>query len=520
MLRKLGKSITIVNAIAFIVVILVGGISIFLSQKILHNTHKIEKISMDIVTVDSIHSEAYRLVLSMHHFLLEEDKVFSKESMDLISGVTEKVERYLSYEKEELSSAHNPEVGLLYDLLRDVRGLKAVNEIMSEFTRTGKYNRNALVELEQYAYGIEANTARINKIHLEKINNATNESLVIMRSILFIYLIFIVIGGLAIYAGHRVLLRKVVNPIKDLAAATMEFARGTLNKRVCTDSQTEIGLLYQSFNKMAEKLQENDEFLRKFNEELEKKVNERTMELQNANEQLQKTQNALIRTEKIAAIGQIAAGVTHEIKNPLNSLSINAQLLLRDLSSQFNRESSAYESASLIRQEITRINNILEEFVKYAKFPEPQFVENNMNQVVKETVDLISHSAQEAHIAIQLFLGKNVPIFKFDERQFKEVLLNLFQNAIKAMTDGGNLEIVTDLQDESVILKIKDTGQGIPEKHLDKIFSPFFSTREGGLGLGLPIVQRIVESHGGRISCESKVGEGTIFEISIPLEKG
>ncbi len=107
----------------------------------------------------------------------------------------------------------------------------------------------------------------------------------------------------------------------------------------------------------------------------------------------------------------------------------------------------------------------------------------------------------------------------FDARQFKEVFINLSQNAIKAMENGGVLEFVTSLDSENVIIKVVDSGPGIPEKNREKIFTPFFSTKEGGLGLGLPIVQRIIESHAGRISFTSNEGQGTTFEISIPLQR-
>jgi signal transduction histidine kinase len=325
---------------------------------------------------------------------------------------------------------------------------------------------------------------------------------------------------MTIYGGHKVLLKKVVNPVKDLAAATVEFANGTLDKRVHIESDTEIGQLYQSFNEMAEKLQENDEILRKFNEELEKKVKERTLELQQANEQLQTTQLALIRTEKEAAVGQIAAGVTHEIKNPLNSLSINAQMLLREVAEKFGSESPSYESASLMRYEINRINNILEEFVKFAKFPEPRFFNNHINEVITEVFDLISPNAKDSRVTIKLSLQDDIPSFKFDARQFKEVLMNLSENAIKAMNAGDEMDIKTYMRDENVIITVTDSGEGIPEKNMGKIFTPFFSTKEGGLGLGLPIVQRIIESHGGKVSCTSTAGSGTSFEISLPTETG
>jgi signal transduction histidine kinase len=270
---------------------------------------------------------------------------------------------------------------------------------------------------------------------------------------------------------------------------------------------------------MAAKIQENDELLRKFNEELEHKVSERTTDLRDTNEQLRITQNALIRTEKIAAVGQIAAGVTHEIKNPLNSLSINAQMLMKALANELGSESSVHETATHIKYEINRINNILEEFVKFAKFPEPQFYHNDINQVIKEVVDLTSENAKESGVAINVALQEDIRTFKFDARQFKEILINLFQNALKAMKNGGDLEVESTMSGDNLIIRVRDNGEGIPEKNLVNIFSPFFSTREGGMGLGLSIVQKIVESHGGKIFCMSEIGKGTTFEITMSLER-
>jgi signal transduction histidine kinase len=217
-------------------------------------------------------------------------------------------------------------------------------------------------------------------------------------------------------------------------------------------------------------------------------------------------------------VGQIAAGVTHEVKNPLNSLSISTQMLLKELADKFGQDSSSYESASLIKHEINRINNILEEFVKFAKFPEPQFHPNNINTVISEVNSLMSSSAQDMDIQVDLSLQDDIPEFSFDARQFKEVFINLMQNAMKSIHNAGIIEIKTAISAENVIIIVKDNGEGIPEKYINKIFTPFFSTKEEGLGLGLPIVQRIIESHGGKIECTSTVGEGTFFEISLPIE--
>jgi methyl-accepting chemotaxis protein len=296
MLKKLGRSITVVNAIAFTVVILVGGVSIYLTQDILHNAYKVEELSKDIVKVDSMHADAYRLILSMHHLLIELDDLYSREAMHIISELKKKVEEYKGHEIKALSGGKNAEIELLDRVLDDVKGLEVINEFMKDYMKTGRFDRDSLIGLEEYAYGIEENTGRINKVHQAMISKLIEESLINMWVILFIYLVFITLGGLSIYIGHIMLLKNVVRPVKTLAAATIEFAEGKLDKRVYTDSSTEIGQLYNSFNRMAEKLQGNDEFLRKFNEELEKKVRERTIELQGANEQLQKTQKALIRT--------------------------------------------------------------------------------------------------------------------------------------------------------------------------------------------------------------------------------
>ncbi|MEK7271382.1 MAG: ATP-binding protein, partial [Nitrospirota bacterium] len=170
--------------------------------------------------------------------------------------------------------------------------------------------------------------------------------------------------------------------------------------------------------------------------------------------------------------------------------------------------------------EVKRINNILDNFVGFAKFPEPKFMLNDMNQIVKEVAMFISPAAKEAGVTINLSLSEGIPAFKFDRPQIKEVLMNLSQNAIHAMPHGGVLKITTSIRNNTVVTNVSDTGIGIPDKNIDKIFTLFFSTKDRGLGLGLAIVQRIVEGHGGKISCSSKVGEGTSFEIVLPIERG
>ena len=521
MIKKLGRNITIINTIALFGVVLVGGVSLFLAQNILHNTYKVEGISKDIVTVASIHTDAYRLVLSIHHFLIDPDEVYSKEAIELIPKIKKKVEDYKSAELKELHKGKNLEIELLDVILKDIKELQDVTQFFEEFLRTKTFEKERLEGLEEIVYELERTTRKINEVHLDKIAQWQRESLLTMWIIIIFYVAFLTIGLGSVYAGHRLLSKNVINPIKELASATIEFSEGTFDKRVHTDSKTEIGLLYQSFNKMADKIQEHHEFLRRFNEELERKVKERTHELQQANEQLRKAQDALIRTEKIAAVGQVATGVTHEIKTPLNSLSINIQMLMKEVKDKCGPDACKfYEVANIIQYEVKRINNILDNFVGFAKFPEPKFMLNDMNQIVKEVAMFISPAAKEVGVTINLSLSEGIPAFKFDRPQIKEVLMNLSQNAVHAMPHGGVLKITTSMRNNTVVTNVSDTGIGIPDKNIDKIFTLFFSTKDRGLGLGLAIVQRIVEGHGGKISCSSKVGEGTSFEIVLPIERG
>jgi signal transduction histidine kinase len=519
MIKKLGKTITVLNALAFTVVMLIGGISIYFTKEILHNTHEIQEESKHIAIINKIHTDAYRLVLAIHHFLIDSDDKYSIEVISLISQIKTRVEQYKAQEISEKYIEKNLEIEQLQIILQNIKSLEGITRFFEIYSKTGNFDADELIGMEQFAYELEEASKNINQIHFKKISDWIRESLNYMWIIFILYLTFISLGALTIYTGHRILFEKVLRPIKGLVSATVEFTKGKLDTRVHTDSRTEIGQLYHSFNQMAEKLQGNEKNLRRFNEELEKKVKERMIELQQANDLLKKAQIALIRSEKIVAVGQIATGVTHEIKNPLNSLSICTQILIDELSCIYGYESSACEAASLIQREIFRINHILDEFVEFAKFPEPHFFMNNMNEVISEVAELISLDANQLGITMQVSVEDNIPNFQFDARQFKEVLNNLMQNALKAMKSGGLLQIKTSCTDKNIIITIKDTGHGIPAKYLENIFTPFFSTKEEGLGLGLPIVMRIIESHGGKICCTSTVDKGTVFEIIIPLNK-
>lgn len=517
---KLRKNISIIYAIVFLALLAIGGFSVYLSNTILYKLHEIEEESRHVVIVKQMYKDVFRLVLAMHHFLIHPEQAYVGEMSSQLSKIETRVRDYIEIEKKEFYEERNIEIDYLQIILSDIDGLKAyLAAVDKEFSRSAGFDQAQFEASERFAYNIEIYVAKINEVHFKKIAEWEEQALSYMRVIIVLFATIFFGGLLAFYIGHRALSRTIVEPIRRLADTTIDFSRGAFDRRARTKSRTEIGQLYQAFNQMAECVQSRDRLLTRFNEDLEIKVDERTLELRKAAEQLQRTQMKLLTAEKISAIGEIATGVAHEIKNPLNSLSINMQSLLREIQKKCGAGGCRfYDMTNLIQYEVRRINTILDNFVSYAKFPEPQFMEHDLNGIVAETAAMLAPQAEASAVRVACFLSEAVPPFRFDRSQIKEVLMNLAQNALHAMPRGGVLTLRTLLQEDSVLLQVSDTGAGIPEKNRDRIFMIFFSTKERGLGLGLAIVKRIVEGHGGRIACTSADGAGTTFDVTLPLQ--
>ena len=296
---------------------------------------------------------------------------------------------------------------------------------------------------------------------------------------------------------------------------TSRISEGELKDRATTDSQTEIGQLYDALNAMLDRLQTHETFLAEFNQHLEQKVEERTLELK-------ESQSQLLRFEKMAMLGQIAASVNHEIRTPLNALYMNLQLVRKGLdicAGNCDRRQDIADRIAIIDQEVHRISDMLEEFVRYARLAPPQMAEVDLNKVVSYVADMLSERAEQSRIKLTLSLADPLSGVLADENKLVQALVNLCINAIHAMPEGGTLKLATKDRGDRVEISVSDTGIGIPAEDLDKIFLPFFTKKESGLGFGLSIVQRIVEDHDGQITCHSQVGEGTVFDVRLPVER-
>ena len=227
-----------------------------------------------------------------------------------------------------------------------------------------------------------------------------------------------------------------------------------------------------------------------------------------------------ITQERNEAVSLLAAGVAHEIGNPLNSLHIHLQLLDRQLrQAPADKRASLQESVRVAMAEVSRLDAIISDFLRAARPAPPRLEPASVNAVVEETLQFMSPEIQKAGITAEANLTRGLPRVWLDHDQMKQVFINLIKNALQAMKPGGKLTVATERTADYVTVSVTDTGAGIPPNLIGRIFEPYESTRQGGSGLGLMIVRRIVQQHDGAIDVDSAVGKGTAFRVRLPTRE-
>jgi signal transduction histidine kinase len=231
-----------------------------------------------------------------------------------------------------------------------------------------------------------------------------------------------------------------------------------------------------------------------------------------------RTAQQTIESERLNALRLLAAGVAHEIGNPLNSLHIHLQLMERSVQKLHDGEKTELEqSIDVARSEVNRLDSIVTQFLKAIRPSRPQLRPENVNTIVEEAVRFFAPELQDREIVVEQELRADLPLLQLDRDQMKQAFYNVIKNSVEAMHRHGMLRIRTDLADTHVIVRFVDTGGGMSAENLSRVFEPYFTTKPSGSGLGLLIVRRIVREHGGELSIESSQGRGVTLTIRLPF---
>lgn len=324
---------------------------------------------------------------------------------------------------------------------------------------------------------------------------------------------FAVLAGLCIFFLLTLLAfiaANITRPLGVMVEATDKIAKGDLDHRVDIDRRDEIGQLAGSFNRMTEDLKRANEGLTQWGRVLEKRVEERARELQTM-------QAVMIQSEKLASLGKMAAGVAHEINNPLTSILIQTHLLLETC----EPGNPSLENLTLIADETSRCAEIVKGLLEFARMTPAQPTKADVNDIVERSIQLLEKQASVRNIKIVKALDLSLPSIDLDKNKMQQVFSNLIINACDAMAGGGTLTITSrlGLDRRQIEILFADTGMGIPEENIHKLFDPFFTTKSAGTGLGLAVSYGIIQQRGGKIGVRSEVGQGSVFIVILPLNQ-
>ena len=229
---------------------------------------------------------------------------------------------------------------------------------------------------------------------------------------------------------------------------------------------------------------------------------------------------ARIRTQRLAQLGTLLAGFAHEVRNPLSTIGLNLQLVLEDFREpETTRDKRTQKRLSTVEAEVRRLQKILEEFLSFARAPEPKLAPLVLNERLQALVDFAEPELRDAGVSLRFYPGHDVGSVPGDWDHLQGAVANLLRNAKEATPAGGEVMLSTARDGAFVVVRVTDTGAGIPAELQPRVFEPYFSTKKSGTGLGLPTVRRVAEEHGGSLTLQSEVGKGTQFTLRLPAPR-
>jgi len=365
------------------------------------------------------------------------------------------------------------------EFLQSVYGMQADHHLVSGLNRLDA-DINAL---RRYGEDILINSKELDRVAREKVERHIQSS---QAAIVIVFPVFLASGMIMLFLIGR----NVVAKLGLLSEVVERTGKGQYSHVAVPAGQAgndEVGILIRKFDHMEDELAEREQELARKNQEL-------------------------LQSRKLAAIGTLAAGVAHELNNPLNNISLSTQVLVRELGD--SASATVREVAGDILGQTVRVKKIVGELLEFARGREPQFREVELTGLVRRCFDRVRPAAGQVAFAFEADGGEVV--LRADPGQLEQVFINLFTNAADAMNGRGDLSVFVMASPTHVQVRVTDTGRGMPAEALEKVFEPFFTTKERGTGLGLAIVFNIIKKHGGDITAVSEVGKGTTFVITLP----
>jgi len=295
--------------------------------------------------------------------------------------------------------------------------------------------------------------------------------------------------------GATLLSARTLRPVRTLIEGVSRIGRGDYSAQLGVQGEDEVAVLAREFDAMARSLQARES-------------------------QLKAQAEALARAEQLAAVGRISAQIAHEVRNPLSSIGLNVEMLGDALErATFRTEPEGREAKELlaaVTSEVDRLTDVTEQYLRMARPPKPTLVAEDVTEVLGGVLDFSRGELERAGVEVVRDFARDTPPVLADEGQLRQVLLNLVRNSREAMPDGGRLTVSTRGLEKEVEITVQDTGRGMTEAVRGRLFEPFFSTKEGGTGLGLSVSQQILQAHGGTLACQSSPGQGTTFVLRLP----
>ncbi len=513
---RLAVRYTIISSVILLIVMSISSyLHVTKVEKIFEETsrHEADTIAEMILT------NSYHLMLedNRHHLQLmieeigdnprvERARILGREGVIGFSTQAEEIGTLLHEEDESCAFCHQPGSRVMYDVPVANRTRIFSGDDGREFlgVTRGIYNEPSCYTAACHVHPPEEKKVGVLDLVFAR-KQMANLSHVHNNDVFLSTTFMLVILSLC----HYLITRKYIcKPIELLLNQTQSLADGDLSARVTHLTNDEVGELGQSFNHMAENLQKAQAQLKEWGDTLEVKVEERTREIKSM-------QSQLLQSAKLASMGELVAGIAHEINNPLTGILMFASLSAK------NQElpPQVKENLKLIIAESERCAKIVRGLLEFARESIPEKKSASFNRIIENTLNLVTHQTLFQDIDVCCRFADDLPEVELDVDQWQQVFLNMFINAGQAMPEGGSLSLTTEhLGDKGRIrITVADTGTGIEPEHLDKVFDPFFSTKEEkGFGLGLSVTYGIIKNHGGSVEVRSTPGQGTAFIIEVP----